>query len=42
MGKVLLACAIIAGLAAAGIIINLKFAPTASYAQPAPASPNPP
>jgi hypothetical protein len=42
MGRVLLVCAIIAGLVAAGIVINLKFSPTASYAQPAPASPNPP
>jgi hypothetical protein len=39
MKKVLFACAIILGLAAAGVFVNLQFAPTASYAQPAPQNP---
>ena len=39
MKRFLLACAIIAGLAAAGMFLNFQFAPLASYAQPAPAPP---
>jgi hypothetical protein len=42
MKKFLLACAIAAALAAAGIFVNFQFAPLASYAQPAPAPSSPP
>jgi hypothetical protein len=38
MKKLLLASAVILGLAVAGMVVNFEFAPTASYAQPAPAS----
>jgi hypothetical protein len=34
MKRFLIACAVIAGLAAAGMFLNFNFAPLASYAQP--------
>ncbi len=39
MKKVLLACAIILGLAAVGVIVNFEFNPRPVHAQPGPASP---